>query len=58
VLSIAVFWSGVTPVLASGAVAVTSERGKISGAGRAGQIAAVVATVLVLVVSISQSRVF
>jgi len=58
VLSLVVFWSGVTPVLAGGALAVTAERGDVSRTARVAQIAAVVATVLVLAVSISQSRVF
>jgi hypothetical protein len=58
VLSIVVFWSGVTPVLAGGALAVTGGRGEVSRTGRVAQIAAVVATVLVLVVSFTQTRVF
>jgi len=58
VLSIVVFWSGVTPVLAGGALAATGQRGDVSRTARVAQIAAVVATVLVLVVSFWQSRVF
>jgi hypothetical protein len=57
-LSVVVFWSGVTPVLAGGALAVTGGRSDISRTGRIAQIISVVATVLVLAVTISQSRVF
>jgi hypothetical protein len=58
VLSLVVFWSGMTPVLAAGAFAATRDRDDVSRGVRAAQIAGAVAAVLALVVTLYQSHLF
>lgn len=56
VLSLAVFWSGLTPVLTAAALAATSNAAQVSRAARIAQAAAGLATALALAVSLASSH--
>ena len=58
ILSIAVFWLGVTPLLAAAAVAVAAKSAQISRGALVLQVLSIVAAAATVVVSIAQSRVF
>ena len=58
ILSIAVFWLGITPLLAAAAVAVAAKTAQLAKAAVVLEIIAVVAAVATVVISMTQSRVF
>ena len=58
VLSLPVFWSGLTPVLAGAAVAATSEASHVHRSARLAQGLGIVATVITLVVTLAGSHLF
>lgn len=58
ILSIVVFWLGITPLLAAAAVAVAGKVAKLPKSALVLEVLAVIAAVATIVVSIAQSRVF
>jgi hypothetical protein len=58
ILSIAVFWLGITPLLAAAAVAVAGKASRLPKAALVLEVLAVIAAVATIVVSVAQSRVF
>ena len=58
VLSFGVFWLGITPLLASAAVAVAAKAQRLRTSAMVLQVIAVVAAVGTIVIAITQSRVF
>jgi len=57
-LSLVVFWSGLTPVLAGAAVAATSDTGGTSRCARVAQVAGGLATAAALAVTLATSHLF
>lgn len=58
ILSIVVFWLGITPLLAAAAVAVAGKASKLPKSALVLEVLAVIAAVATIVVSIAGSRVF
>ena len=58
VVSLGVFWLGITPLLAAAAVAVAAKAPRLRTPAMVLQVLAVVAAVATVVISIAQSRVF
>jgi uncharacterized membrane protein len=57
-LSLVVFWSGLTPVLAGAAVAATSDAGGTSRGARVAQVAGGIATAAALAATLATSHLF
>jgi hypothetical protein len=58
ILSIAVFWLGITPLLAAAAVAIAAKARRLAKPALVLEVLAVIAAVASIVVSVAQSRVF
>lgn len=58
ILSIAVFWLGITPLLAAAAVALAANAPRLAKPALVLEVLAALAAVAAVVVSITQSRVF
>lgn len=56
VLSLVVFWSGATPVLAGAALAATSDAGRTSRIARIAQVCGALATTVALAVTLTSSH--